>query len=64
MKYDYRVIFQRDGWKQAQHRIFHTHDAMARHLTKLRGDDRYDLDPIIRLDITRRPVGEWEEFNA
>ena len=25
MKYDYRVIFQRDGWKQAQHRIFHTH---------------------------------------
>jgi hypothetical protein len=63
MNYDYRVIFQRAGWKQPQHRIFHTAEAMARHLLKLRGTDRDDLDPITRLSTHRRTVGEWEEFN-
>lgn len=64
MKYDYRVIFQRAGWRRPQHRIVHTEHAMHTLVAKLRGDDRHDLDPITRLDIHRRPVGDWEEHHA
>lgn len=62
MKYDYRIVFQRAGWLQPQHKIFHTEDALRRHIHKLDGDDRPDLDPVVRLDVYRRPVGEWETW--
>ena len=38
MKYDYRVIFQRDGWRQPQHRIVHTEHAMHTLVAKLRAE--------------------------
>lgn len=63
MKYDYRVIFQRDGWIQPQVKIVHTEGALTRLVTKLRGNDRWDLAPLTRLDIYRRPVGDWEDYD-
>jgi hypothetical protein len=59
-RYEWRITYRRRFWRDTQHRRYEDEWWARRFLGKLLGRDRPDLEPLVRLRLERRRVGEWE----
>jgi hypothetical protein len=56
---EWRVCYQRAGWRRAKSKTFGDRAAADRFVAKLLGPERPELEPLTFLRTDRRDVGEW-----
>jgi hypothetical protein len=57
----WRVTWHRSAWSgYAKSRTFERQHDVEAFLAKLMAGDRPELSPLDRLELHRRPVGQWE----
>lgn len=63
-RFEWRVTFQREGWKatSTKTRIWQSKSQAQRYVAHLKADD--SQAPIVTLTVQRRPVGRWEQFTV